>query len=56
MLKRESYRSSHAPLSTIAPLLDSEFDEVLNEGWTQNITRPTYRRDMPGCKMAEIIS
>lgn len=56
MFKRESYRSSHAPFSTIAPLLDSEFDDVMSEGWLHNGNQPRYREALTACTMADIIS
>lgn len=56
MLKRESYRNAHSPFGTIAPLLDNEFDDVMNETWMRNIAQPTYRNGMSTCVMADILS
>lgn len=55
MFKRESYRSASSPFNSIAPLLDSEFDDVMNEAWSHNITQPQYRSAFSACSMADIV-
>lgn len=56
MLKRESYRKNSSPFNSISPLLDSEFDDLMNESWTHNIAQPKYREVISRCSMADLIS
>lgn len=56
MLKRESYRSAHSPFSSVTPLLDSEFDDIMNESWAHNINQPKYNGSRSACSMADVIS
>lgn len=54
MLVKETYRKVHTPFNSIAPLLDTEFDDTVNDSWFQNVTQPRYRPGVSGCAFTDV--